>query len=347
VKTSWFIVRKAVWGLIVFLVVSFLLFSMFDLLSRRYVSPHSSEADGDGATIASFGLRNVLPLRFARWLAAVASGRFGVSVSNLQPFSSDPLSLPPWPLLFDEAMVLASVTVFFSGLGMALLVGGLWGALAVAQAGILGRALFRWCDRLGRSVPGFLWAFGLLLVMSLLFFGGRLGLRFESYPTGASLYGAIDQWPAPALRSSSAIGWRIVLSWLVIALPYTLYVARRTAEAARHATARGWPQAALARGASRRRVAIRYLLRPSFAAAIGTLPHGATQVLCGSLIAARVLGLPTFDRIFLYTLRHLPRSGIVLSGLVTYVAVLVVVRVLSEVLVFALDPRLRRGAGRL
>ena len=344
-KTLGFVVRRAAWGLIVFLVVSFLLFAMFDLLSRRYVSPHSSQADGDGAAVASVSLRNVLPLRFARWLAAVASGRFGVSASNPQPFSSDPLSLPPWSVLIDGSMVLASVAVFFSGLGLAVLVGALWGALAVPQAGVTGRALLRWCDRLSRSVPGFLWAFGSLLVVSLLFYGGRLGLRFDSYPAGASLYGAIDQWHAPALRGSSAIGWRIALSWLVIALPYTLYVAQRTARATRHAMACGWPGAALASGASQRRATVRQRLRPSLAAAVGTLSLGAAQVMCGSLIAARVLGLPTFDRIFLYTLRHFPRSGIVLSGLVTYAAVLVAVRVLSEILLFALDPRLRRGAG--
>jgi ABC-type dipeptide/oligopeptide/nickel transport system permease component len=339
-----FVLRRGAWALLSFVLVAFMLFSVFTLLAGDYFSPNALKAgteDEIAAARESFGLNDPLPLRFARWFAAVLSGHFGASPFSRHPFDSDPLSRPPWPLLFTGSMVLTSVVVFCSGLLLALLVGTLSGIRSVTRASGLWAVLHRWSTRIGSSVPGFLWAFGLLLLVSMLFHDSRLGLHFEPFPAGSSGYGVIAQWPAPTLRGIAGIAWRVVLSWFVVCLPYTFHVSRHAAHSARTAIASGPFRAARAHGTSDRRAAWRHVLRPTLMSVLSSLPVGAAYVLFGSLIAARVLGLPTFGRVFLYTLFHFPSAGIILSGLVTYSAVLVAVRFLSEVLGLALDPRAR------
>jgi len=338
----WLATRKLLGSIVLLVVVAFVVYVIFVAMAGDVFLPNrlkTGTPEERAAARAELGLDDPLPLRFGRWFAAVLSGRFGASPFASDPSADRPLTRPPWSALFSIEVILWSLAVFGSSLAVAFAVGTVWGVLAAVGRGGSWEPWNRWTNRLATSIPGFLWALGLLLAVSFLAHGGHLGLRFEPRRT---VFGVIPQWPAPALQGAASLAWRTALSWLVVALPFALHVSHRVRAAATVARRRGWPEVAEAGGLSVWGGAKRHLVRPAIAAAFRALPTGGQLLIFGSLIGARVLGLPTFSRLFLYAL-YLPSAGFVLSGILLYAVVLVVLRLAGELSACAVDPLARMG----
>jgi len=276
-------------------------------------------------TIASlrshYGLDQPLVIRYGRWLRAAARGDLGYSIAY---------NLPVAPLLWSRAQntlflsIIALLVTWIISVPLGVFAGdrrgGLLDKLVIAISSFL------------VSVPELVIAIALLAIAvrwRILHVGGMMSADFEALSAGAR--------------------WRDVL--LHLALPTLILVLCETAVIVRHVRASviealqsPFVQAARGYGISRTRILFRHVLPVAANPAISLLGFSLAGLLSTSLMVEVVCGWPGLGPLILEA--TLSRDlYLVIGGIMFSALFMVGGTLIADVMLFALDPRMRTEGG--
>ncbi len=279
-----------------------------------------------------YGLDRPLPVQYVRYLQALLSGDWGVSISSGRPVLEDIRQYLP------ATVELATVAIALSvGLGVPL------GIASARRRGRLTDHASRLVAVAGVSVPVF-WLGLMALVVFYWWLGlapgpGRLSARYAAPPAVTGLY-LVDSLLAGDLATFRAAAAHIWLPASVLAL-YTMgIVVRVTRAALLEVFAEDYLRTARAKGASERRVVYRHALRNAMLPTLTMIGLAYGSLLSGAVMTETVFAWPGLG---LYAFRtstvlDFPAiMGVTLVIGLVYVAVNLVVDLLHAVL----DPRVR------
>jgi peptide/nickel transport system permease protein len=324
-----FVARRVLVALPMVLTVTFVGFLLVDAMAGDAVSRLLMNSDLSPETIASFrerfGLGEPVLERYGRWLQNVlAHGDLGVSLETGLPAVASLCGggRLGWTVLVSATTLLVVWLVAIPlGIACARRPGGLCDRVAGAVA------LF------GLSVPGFLIGLVLLFLLVVVFRVGEHGLGVGGLLgperlSQAWTWGRLGEllwhlWPVWVVSGLSALaGWlRQVRGNLLDALSEPFILAAR---------ANGVRESAVIRHA------FRHAMNPLLSMMGSSLPY----IISGSLISAVVFNLPTVERTF-WTAIQGHDVYVVQAGLVLFSGALAAADVIADVLLAALDPRVR------
>lgn len=263
---------------------------------------------------AELGLDQPIGWRFLTWLAALAHGDLGRSVTY---------GVPVAELVRDRLLV--SFPLALLALLLAALLGIAAGAWAASGRGRLPDHVVGATTQLWMALPNF-W----LAILLILAFAVGLGW-FQA--------GGFPGWsagPGPALRA-------LLLPAVALALPQAAILARVTRSAVLDALAEDYVRAARARGLTGWQALRRHALRNALIPIVTILGLQFSFLLAGTVIVENVFYLPGLGRLVFQAIAQ--RDLVTVRGVVVLlVGSVVLVNGLVDLLARRLDPRLRRPA---
>ena len=265
----------------------------------------------------TYGMDQPLTLRYLHWLRSAARGEFGFSFAYNLPVSS-----LLWPRARNTLLLTGSA--FFLAWGLALPLG----ILSARNAG-------GWFDRAVTLTTSLLLATPeLLLALLLLLFA----LRTRYLPVGGMLSLASTEqgaWPQLASIAAHAVGPVIVL-----ALGSLPLIVRHTRAAMIEALDSPCIRAARTHGLPPWRILLRHAFPVAANPLISLFGLSFASLLSASLVAEVVMSWPGLGPLLWEAI--LARDLYVVIGTVMFASVLLVCGILlGDVLLFAVDPRIR------
>jgi oligopeptide transport system permease protein len=255
-----------------------------------------------------YHLRDPLWRQYAAYMAGLARGDLGPSIKRPQTVNE-----------LIAAHVAVSATIGLCALGIAI---GLGLAIGVAAA----RRHGRWPDRglmtlalIGISVPSFVLGPMLVAVIAI-----RLG------------------W-LPPVRIDGPSGY--VLPAITLGLIYTGAIARLTRAGLLDVLGQDYVRTARAKGLAERAVVWRHALRLGVVPAVSYLGPAAAALISGSIVVEKIFEVPGLG--FYFVASIVDRDYPVLTGVfVFYVAIVVALNLVVDLVHGWLDPRLARASSR-
>jgi peptide/nickel transport system permease protein len=289
----------------------------------------------DAATIAALRARLGLDLplwrQFLDYLAQLARGDLGLSVSTGQPVASELLARLP-----------ASAELALAAFGLAVLLALPLGAAAALRPGGAADHACRWLGTLGLALPGFVT--GLLLIdLFYLRLGwapepiGRLD-PFALPPPGVTGFLVLDTLLAGDPAGCLDALRHLALPAATLALAAAAPLARVTRGAMRGVLGRDFIRAARAHRLAPRTVLLSYAARNAALPVVTTMGLVFPALLGAGVVVERVFawpGLGSYALDALLALDHAPVQGFVLLMAVLVLAV----NLLVDLLCAAIDPR--------
>ncbi len=267
----------------------------------------------------AMGLDRPAPERYAAWVAGLARGDLGVSLTYDRPVAD---------LVAERLLVtvpLAFLALAFSTAAAVPL--GLWAAMRGRGPGgragdwaVLGFA------QLGIAIPSF-W-FGILLI---LVFAVELGWF------AAGGFPGWDAGVGPALHA-------LVLPAAALALPEAAILARVTRSALLDVLREDWMRTAQAKGLGARAALVGHALPNALSPVATVIGLQFAFLVAGAVVIETVFTLPGLGRLMHQAVGQRDLA-LVRDAVVLLAALVVVVSFLVDVVVAALDPRPRAGAG--
>ncbi len=296
------------------------------------IAPGASAAD-IAALRSRYGLDGSMLLQFGIWLKALVGGDFGTSIT----FRRKVLEL-------IGGRLPATLELAVSALALALLLGGALAVLGTLSRRRLGETAIDGITGLFLAIPDFVWALALVLL---------LGVAMPVFP----LTGRIDPslgtaFHTPFYLSESLLTghWttardvaaHLVMPVLALALPLAAVVARVLKGALAEAMVQDYVLLARVKGMSDLRLVIREALRNAVGPTLALTGVQFTFLLGGTVIVERIFAYPGIGNMAIEAVinRDLP----LIQGLVlVFGALFILVNLLVDLAVAALNPRLRHG----
>ena len=297
-------------SLLVASVVIFLLVEMVPGDPATFMLGTGAQPDTLAALRDQLGLSQPLPLRYAGWLGAVATGDLGMSFTYKTPVAG---------MILDRMQV--SLPLAAMALALAVLLAFPIGLFAAARRGGAGDTAVMGVTQIGIALPNF-W-FAMLLV--LLF-----AVRLQWLPAGG--FGGWDR-PVAALRS-------LALPALALALPQAAILARVLRSALIETLDQDYIRTARAKGLSRRQTLLHHALRNALIPVLTILGMQFSFLQAGAIIIENVFYLPGLGRLIFQAITQ--RDLIVVqSAVLVLVGAVILVTFLVDLAYAAIDPRLR------
>ncbi len=296
------------------------------------IAPGASPND-IAALRARYGLDASIPVQFAVWLRALASGDFGISISlrrNVLELIGG--RLPATLELATAALAVATL------LGTALAVlGTLWRRRAgeAAVDGVTGLLL---------AIPDFVWALALVLLFGVACpvfpLSGRvdpgLGARFETP------FYLLESLATGRLAVARDLAVHLVMPVLALALPLAAVIARVLKGALAEAMVQDYVLLGRVKGFTELRLVLREALRNAVGPTLALTGVQFTFLLGGTVIVERIFSYPGLGNMAIEAVvnRDLP----LIQGLVLVFGLLfVLTNIAVDGAVAALNPKLRHG----
>ena len=263
-----------------------------------------------------YGLDQPLALQLWRYLAELAHFHLGYSFANRQPVAG---------LIIDRLGPTLLLTV--TALAFASLVGIALGIASGRRPGSRLDATVQVVSLVGYSLPEF-W----LGQMLILIFAVWLGWL----PAQGS--GSLRSLTPPGLLERMSY---LALPALALSVRYLALIARITRAAMIEALSADYVLASRLRGASETRVLITHALRNAAAPIVTVIGTNAGFVLAGSALIETVFGWPGIGRLLFTSISQ--RDTPVMLGILLLISISVVLaNLVTDLLLQAMDPRLRR-----
>jgi len=313
------------------LLVSVVAFIIIELPVGDFVSLYFDRLRRSGMEIpeeveqrfrVQWGLDRPLPVRYLYWLRnVVLRANFGYSFLYMRPVGE--VILDRMPLTFALA---------FGSLLFTWAVGIPIGVLAAIRQYSLADYALTTLSYIGMSVPPFLLALILLYVL-----GVKLGIKVGGL---FSPQFAVQPWTWRRFVDMVKHLWLPIVLVSMMGLPGTIRTLRATMLDEMH---KPYVTAARAKGLSERAVVLRHLMRLAISPIVSDFIRLLPWLFSGSLLVAMVFSLPTagltlVTALFMQDL-YLAGTYILMTGTLTTIGSL-----LSDILLAALDPRIRLGA---
>ncbi len=306
--------KRAAAGLATILIVSFLTFAAFSLISGDTATAMLGTAatpERLAALRAELGLDRPLMVRYGEWLLGFFTGDLGVSSSYSQPV---------WDILAPKFRL----TLCLSLLSFALITAvsiplGLWSA---------GRQRFEGArtalNQLGMAVPPFFtgillsWVFGVGLKW---FTPGQFPDAGEDF-AGAAVY--------------------LLFAAAALSIPRIAMTARMLRSTVREELGKDYVRTAISRGNDRGQVLRRHVLKNALPPVVTFLAQTMAEIVAGSIVVEQVFVIPGLGRMLVTSIAG--RDYPVVQAIVVILAFWVVLAGTAADLVNQrMDPRLRLG----
>ena len=306
--------KRAAAGLATILIVSFLTFAAFSLISGDTATAMLGTAatpERLAALRAELGLDRPLMVRYGEWLLGFFTGDLGVSSSYSQPV---------WDILGPKFRL----TLCLSLLSFALITAvsiplGLWSA---------GRQRFEGArtalNQLGMAVPPFFtgillsWVFGVGLKW---FTPGQFPDAGEDF-AGAAVY--------------------LLFAAAALSIPRIAMTARMLRSTVREELGKDYVRTAISRGNDRGQVLRRHVLKNALPPVVTFLAQTMAEIVAGSIVVEQVFVIPGLGRMLVTSIAG--RDYPVVQAIVVILAFWVVLAgTAADIINQRVDPRLRLG----
>lgn len=313
--------RRLVHGILLLLAISLFSFALLQLVPGDFfdsmrVNPRISQQTIDGLR-ASYGIDKPFPVRYARWLASVAKGQFGVSLAYNSAVA---------PLLRVRArntLLLTGVSTLFAWL-LAIPIG-------IFSATKRGKATDR---ATGAATSTLLTIPDLLLFLGLLLVAVRTGW----FPVGGMVSPGSEN--AGFWSIARDVARHLVLPALGLTIVMLPVLVRHVRSAVIQVLESPFIRAACGHGISGSRLIFRYALRAASNPLISLLGFSIGTMLSASLLVEVVLSWPGLGPLLVEAI--LARDVYVVVGAVMLSSVFLLAgNFIADLLLFASDPRIR------
>jgi len=318
-----YLARRAGHGLLMLVGISILLFLLFQAAPGDFLSDARMNSQISAETLAQlraqYGLDQPLPVRYWQWIKSSAKGDFGYSFAY-----NTPASTLLWPRARNT--LLLSVP--------ALLISWLVAVpLGVLAAGWRGR----WADRLFSGGTSTLLALPDVLVALLALL---IALKTGMFPVGGmTSISAQEQGTLAWLRDLS---WHMVLPVAALVIGSLTIILRHVRASVSEVLESSYMRAAEGHGLPRYKLLFGYALPAAANPLISLFGLSVAMLLSVSLLIEVVMSWPGMGPLLLEAI--LARDLFVVIGAVMLPTVFLVVgNLLGDVLLYAFDPRIRRG----
>ena len=306
-----YIVKRLAALLLTMLLVSFLTFAAFSLISGDAATARlGTEATPErlAALRAEMGLDRPFPVRYGEWLLGFFTGTLGVSASYHQPV---------WEILGPKVRLTLCLSLLSFLLITAVSIPlGIWSAGRNRGEGVR-TAL----NQLGMAVPPFFtgillsWVFGVGLKW---FMPGH----FPEDLGGAAVY--------------------LLFAAVALAIPRIAMTVRMLRSTVREELGRDYVRTAISRGMDRGAVLRRHVRRNALPPVVTFLAQTLAEIVAGSIVVEQVFVIPGLGRMLVMSIEN--RDYPVVQAIVVILAFWVVLAgTLADVANLRLDPRLRLG----
>lgn len=317
--------KRLVGSIIVLLIVIVGCFFMLESAPGDAVDAYAVTFGGDAATIAEmrarWGLDQSIWRRLGAYLAALAQGNFGWSVSFNRPILGVILERLPNTLLLMGAATALSFAV-----------GSLLGIVAGARPGSFRDRFLSVASLVLYAIPGF-W---LALVLVILF-----SIRLRWLPSSGIETIASGKH---GLARAGDIAVHLVLPVVSLAVIYLALYLRVMRAAMADIWRMDFVRALRARGISHPRIVLRHVARNALLPVVTVLGLQAASMLGGSVVIESVFAVPGLGRLAQEAVAS--RDTPLLLGVILVSAVMVIaVNFLIDLIYLWLDPRIARGGG--
>ncbi|MBZ5508764.1 MAG: ABC transporter permease [Acidobacteriia bacterium] len=319
-----YLARRIGHGILMLFGVSILLFLLFQAAPGDFLSEVRLNSQISPETVAQlrtqYGLDQPLPVRYWQWVKSSARGEFGYSFAY-----NTPASTLLWPRARNT--LLLSVPALMISWLIAV-------PLGVLVAGWKGR----WADRLFSGGTSTLLALPDVLIALLALL---IALKTGMFPVGGmTSVGAQSQGPWAWLLD---LGWHMVLPVSALVVGSLTMILRHVRTSVGEVLESSYMRAAEGHGLPRYRLLFRYALPAAANPLISLFGLSVALLLSVSLLIEVVMSWPGIGPLLLEAI--LARDLFVVIGAVILATVFLIGgNLLADLLLYALDPRIRRQA---
>lgn len=306
--------KKFLTLIITLFIVSLLAFLAFQVIpgdpTTKMLGTEATE-EARAALRAELGLDGNVLARYFRWLGDFLRGDMGISYSYQMPVSQ--MLADKLPITF-----LLSAMSFLFTVALSIPLGILAGSARSKAMDVAISAL----DQMVMSVPPFF-----LGILATYLFGTVLNL----FSTGNFVSYTVS-W-------SGCLGY-LVLPALSIAIPRVAMTVKMLRSSILSELERDYVRTARSRGADRRRILSRHVLKNALIPVITFLAVSAAEIMTGSIIIEQVFAIPGVSRLLLASISS--RDFPVVQAIVVILAAwIVLVNFAADLLYQLADPRIR------
>ena len=306
--------KKFLTLIITLFIVSLLAFLAFQVIpgdpTTKMLGTEATE-EARAALRAELGLDGNVLARYFRWLGDFLRGDMGISYSYQMPVSQ--MLADKLPITF-----LLSAMSFLFTVALSIPLGILVGSARSKAMDVAISAL----DQMVMSVPPFF-----LGILATYLFGTVLNL----FSTGNFVSYTVS-W-------SGCLGY-LVLPALSIAIPRVAMTVKMLRSSILSELERDYVRTARSRGADRRRILSRHVLKNALIPVITFLAVSAAEIMTGSIIIEQVFAIPGVSRLLLASISS--RDFPVVQAIVVILAAwIVLVNFAADLLYQLADPRIR------
>jgi peptide/nickel transport system permease protein len=327
-----YLMRRLMLAVLTCVFISIATFAIIHLPPGDYVSTYVAEMAASGSSMTQeeadvlrhqYGLDQPLAVQYLKWVSLAIQGNFGMSMEwhrSVYDVIGDRLLL---------TMVVSAAAVLMTWV-LALPIGIY---TAVRQHSV-SDYVFTLLGFIGLAVPSFLIAL-VLMYIGFRYFGTTVGGLFSpEYAEAPWSWGRVGD-----------LAWHLPLPALILGLGSTAQVMRVMRANLLDELRKPYLITALARGMPLWRAILKYPVRVALNPFISTIGYILPYVVSGSVIVSLVLGLPTVGPVLYKSLvaqdLFLAGSIVLMLGTLTVIGTL-----LSDLLLIAIDPRIRLGGSR-
>ena len=324
-----YFVRRLLLAAVTVWAITVVTFVIIQLPPGDFVDAYVAQSAAMGSAITmeeaaalrqAYGLDEPLGVQYAKWLALIARGEFGVSFEFGRPVTE---------VIGDRLWltILISILAVIVTWGIALPIG----VYSAVRQYSWGDYFFTFIGFIGLAVPNFLLA---LIVMYLAFrwfglnVGGLFSAEFELAPwSAAKVWDLVKHLPLPVL---------------ILALAGTAQLVRIMRANLLDELRKPYVVTARAKGLPERRVIWKYPVRAALNPFASTIGYLLPFVVSGSIIVSVVLSLPTVGPLLLRSL--VSQDMLLASTIILLLGVLTVIGTfISDLLLMWIDPKIRQG----
>jgi peptide/nickel transport system permease protein len=301
-------------------VASVVVFAVLELLPgnvAQVMLGDTATPEAVAALQAQLGLDRPAPQRYLAWVGGLLRGDTAVSHS---------WGTPTAELIAQRLQVTLPLALMAMALTTALALA--LGVYAAARHGRAGDVAVMAASQVGIAIPNFWFAILLILLFAVkLQWVGAGGFPGWSADEGGGAW--------PALRA-------LLLPALALALVQAAILARVTRSAVLDVLREDFVRTARAKGLSQRQALWRHVLRNAMVPVVTVMGMQFANLLTGTIVVENVFVLPGLGRLVFQAVAN--RDLVVVRDVVMLLAALVVVvNLVVDLAVAAIDPRLREG----
>lgn len=296
------------------------------------IAPGASPAD-IAAMRARYGLDASIPVQFGIWFQGVLAGDFGASISMRRPALE--IVVNRLPATIELALLAITVAVVAGG------------AVAIVST-LLRRSrvsgLFDGINSLFLSIPDFIWAFVLVLVFGFLIpvlpLTGRIDPSIPvPFATRFYLTEAVLTGQFAVARDVLA---HMLMPTLALALPLAAVIGRVLRQSLNEAMVQDYVTLARIKGHSELRLVLQEALRNAVGPTLALTGVQFTFLVGGTVIVERIFAYPGVGNLAIDAVinRDFP---LIQCIVLTFGLIFILVNIAVDMLVVALNPRLRHG----